>query len=992
MKSVADKTRYLSLGTDYLGVLNAELRGLKGYATMARELIQNADDAVGEGKKPATEIRFDVNDDALVVWNDSVFSDCGMQGDRECPWKANRGFRCDFHRFRTTAGSDKRGEAGTTGAFGIGFISVYQITDYPEIRSNGWHWAIDPSQPEERRISTASDALTVGTLLRLPWARDRSTAVRSALDLPPVADDQVEHVAMELAEELSEILLFLQRVRTITVRRNNKNMLVAKRTELGGAIYLEANNELTSWKVFKTDFDNEAASLRRQYEDQIEPKRKSGVTIVFPADEITVEGKLFATLPTDQFTSLPFHIDADFYPSPDRKRILFDDDYQGEWNKAAIDAAADLVNSIVPELPMLVAKDLVWPFLRKIYDASCNEFGRWDSCTEFDFWPRIVDAVRTSKLVLGIDDEWHEASDGLCFLQKEEEFDRRSIWLRDIGIVAIHPMLRTHRNVLLKVGVQDLSITQIAAKLKEVGLAVEVPADSAPACIRSREARDILADVISALDYQSPDPLKLCAIALTTANTLAPPGDIWLLPNDWHNVVNEVIPEQRLAGANPRSIQNLIKEPSLSQIVTSFESRSSTFFNEVWADNPSCVRDLISQLADRSSTLRNDATLQQRIVALPIWPSGTGVWPLDKLFVPGGFTDQLGLADILDAEIVSRHASFLHGTLGVVELSIHSYAARLVPEAFANSKLTDTQKDGLAKLLSDHLGELKGHDDVLNSLRKCEIVRCNDECFRRPGVVYFKSDIVEVILGETAVYVHDDSNPSYRDLLSWIGVRDLPRSTDIIARIRSIVSSPPSASSRGAIQSIMSGIGGMWKNQTEMYSELLDLKMLAWLPGDKDKAQWFKPSELFTTYQHYLFESQADFLDLRDQRMYGDFLQYLDIPGVPSTAQVVSHILYCSEQNRVVNKEVYARLEADIRSPDSGAWEYQISRLKKFPSIWLEGGLYALPSKCYWNEHKFGKYAYKLNEEFRHYTHLLGELGVREIPSSADAIGVIREI
>src|SRR6187402_2611372 len=135
---------------------------------MARELIQNADDAGGEGFPRATKIIFDINVDALIVTNDAEFSDCGQQDLHECPWKAERGHRCDFHRFRTTAGSDKRNQAETTGAFGIGFISVYQITDAPEIVSNGRHWRIQPQQSEGQRIEDLGvDTPTIGTVLRL---------------------------------------------------------------------------------------------------------------------------------------------------------------------------------------------------------------------------------------------------------------------------------------------------------------------------------------------------------------------------------------------------------------------------------------------------------------------------------------------------------------------------------------------------------------------------------------------------------------------------------------------------------------------------------------------------------------------------------------------------------------------------------------------------------------------------------------------------------
>src|SRR3990172_2030179 len=120
------EVQYLSRGIDYIGNLGTKLRDLQGFKTLAHELIQNADDVAD-----ATSMTFDVCDSALVVDNDGTFSDCGQVELLECPWKDDlkKAHRCDFHRFRYVAAGDKRAQEGTTGAFGIGFIAVYQITD-----------------------------------------------------------------------------------------------------------------------------------------------------------------------------------------------------------------------------------------------------------------------------------------------------------------------------------------------------------------------------------------------------------------------------------------------------------------------------------------------------------------------------------------------------------------------------------------------------------------------------------------------------------------------------------------------------------------------------------------------------------------------------------------------------------------------------------------------------------------------------------------------
>ena len=137
---------HLSRGMDYLGNLGAKLRDLRGLSTLTYELIQNADDATG-----ASWMAFDVRDDALIVDNDGIFADCNHQELNACPWLTDESIahRCDFHRFRLVASGDKREESGTTGAFGIGFLSVYQISDNPELISAGRHWIL-----QEDRLQT----------------------------------------------------------------------------------------------------------------------------------------------------------------------------------------------------------------------------------------------------------------------------------------------------------------------------------------------------------------------------------------------------------------------------------------------------------------------------------------------------------------------------------------------------------------------------------------------------------------------------------------------------------------------------------------------------------------------------------------------------------------------------------------------------------------------------------------------------------------------
>src|SRR5881296_2003492 len=246
MSAIGPETIYRRRGTDHLGFLGAKLRDLLGYSTLAYELIQNADDAPN-----TTSMSFDVRDDALIVDNNGSFADCNSLEEFECPWKRDpaKNRMCDFHRFQNVASGDKREEANTTGAFGIGFTAVYQITDQPQLVSSNRHWTICEDRPEEERIAECigcevCHAPTIpNTRFILPWASPPETILRKKLRVSCVNKEVPGEVFEELQRSIPTAMLFLKKLTAISLLRNGRVIRRFERFVDGNSLTLTDNQQ-----------------------------------------------------------------------------------------------------------------------------------------------------------------------------------------------------------------------------------------------------------------------------------------------------------------------------------------------------------------------------------------------------------------------------------------------------------------------------------------------------------------------------------------------------------------------------------------------------------------------------------------------------------------------------------------------------------------------------------------------------------------------------
>jgi hypothetical protein len=455
---------YKSQEVNYLGFLEAQLRDLQGIDRLVYELMQNADDAKDDDGRSPSRIAFDLNDDALIVSNDGLFR------------------AVDFDRLQSVAGGGKRAETDVTGAFGLGFTAVYQVTDAPEIFSNGRHWQIQPDAPADQRIRQQS-ADTEGTRFRLPWAFDPAAPTRRALRLPAIRPDQLDDFAAQMGAAIETGALFLRHLQTLTVRRNGTLVRqIERETSQRNELTLRDDRGRTAvWLLLDGDFTAAAAALRAQYEWQIEPHRRSQVRLALFSEALCIEalssdspvqtGRLFAVLPTDATLPLPVQINADFFPTTDRKRIHFDGGYQAEWNEAAVAGAAVTLADGLAALPAQLGPTSFWRLLQQMAETERQTaVGELPSIFAA-FWQKAAPLLPNIPLVYTARGEWRRPA-AARRLPAWAADEATAALLTALDIPIIHPDLRPYAAVIERpeVGCPPLTTADLAQALQTAGL------------------------------------------------------------------------------------------------------------------------------------------------------------------------------------------------------------------------------------------------------------------------------------------------------------------------------------------------------------------------------------------------------------------------------------------------------------------------------------------------------------------------------------------
>lgn len=980
---MSENSTFRRQGIDHLGFLNGQLRGLMGYTALANELTQNADDA------KAKNLIFDVSDAALIVENDSTFSECKTVDYEDCSSEIEKGFLCDFHRFLRISSGDKRHQEDNTGAFGIGFTSVYQVTDHPELFSRTMHWIVRPEESEYRRIEQNKISYYNSTRFYLPWAFDPETVVRRRLDVSAVSEKDIKQLYSDIEKAISDTIMFLKHVRRIQLKRNGnlvKEVFIERDED---SLTVRDGNQSHKWLLFEGDFADEAQDLGKNHPKH---RRKTDVSIAIPINDADINGLLFAYLPTEQKTGLPFHINADFFPTPDRKRILFDNDYQGDWNRLAIEEVADVLSNQLEELTDILGPTGFWKLIEDLQKVSkATENSQYDDVFS-EFWETAKDKLYYVDCIYSSKESWVSPSDAFILQNYKREKPIIPV-LEDLGLNIVHEALAKFYNILRSedVGVKQFGLPELANALIEIDLNELTAFDDAPEWLQKDENHTILADEIKYLlakttnNEQVREEIRGCAIAKTYADNFDTPDTIYKCEESVRTLFFTLELEAYfLADNNPPSIADLVESFDIQAAIEILEGLGSEKFTECFKHNSDAFLNLVKWFVNQC--LDEDDETKERLRKLKIWVSDGELFALDQLVVPGGFTDPLHLASIVDLKLLPFPSDRLID-IGATKLTFSSYVTEQLPIALRKGISPEKRKQ-LIDLFANQYEEIYQNKDLIKTIASFEIIECQNGEFRSANSLYFSNDLTKRLIGNKNCFVDPVSTfkPRIQELYKALGVSEEPKLEDLLKEIDDKLILTPNEHSRSYIKTALVYLGEKYREtNNKVFFE--PYKKKKWLPAENDNSIWFYPEQLYSPFQKNIFETTGKFIDLpRNEAIrIADFLNYLDINRVPTPALVVGHMKNMIRDNRPVKQDIYDFFEQNYQDE----W---VKELCTTNCILNSDQGYVSADKVFWAEPGFGVFRHRLSDEMRKYSNFLSLLGVKDVPDYQDALSVLIEI
>ncbi len=717
-------------------------------------------------------------------------------------------------------------------------------------------------------------------------------------------------------------------------------------------------------------------------------------------------GVLFAGLPTSTATGLPFHINATFFPSPDRKRVIDDPgDYRTEWNLAAVEAAGQLFAEHLPELREPLGPVGYWNIIKGV--GSTRESAASSALIGAgQFWEATATCVHRSASAYNTARQWVRPPLAPVLLRPEEANNLSA--LEAIGIRPMHDDVRgvlTGGNLIRNdLGTLYLPIDAVVDAVVTAGLVGTVYPDEAPGQLGTLDGLDVLwtelGILLSSAEAQgrstayAMQTLRGCSIAMSAAGMLIPlatahqadaPTRILIEAMGLHLDVIQAAP-----GSGHDRLLSLCPQVDVSTLITAIENLDDDVLDSRYASGQYDPEGLLAWLAPRLNEIDQEPLLLVQLKRLRLFPTESGLGSLDQIAIPGDFQDPLGLADVVNLPNLAKHRQTLIA-LHARELTIGEYAFIQVPRAFLENAPEPDVIRRVVRVLADHVPDLEEHARAKAILRETPLIECIDGQFRAPSEVVMDGDRAREVLGVDGPLARLPSAAPLRhqQLWGWLEIATDPTAAQVEARIKAIVDGSDGAEDQTtALERVCLYMNGRLRSPG--IEDLVGrLALQAWLPARDDQMTWHEPPQLYPIFQDYLFESQAKFLGFgrRIQNQLTDLMVALGLPMRPPTLLIVKHLLACAAEGKPVNRQVWEALSQAADDP-------ALRLLRDKPCLLVDGDdiKYRRPNEVFWRGPTFGGLRVVLGTELARYRAFFDAIGVKETPDLDDAIGVLNEI
>lgn len=991
-----------SYTANLLGNIRSHLAGLQGYDVMALELIQNADDAAAE------LVIFDITDQGLFVVNSGEFTYCGDLHTRPCSFIASNNYACDYHRIADVGSGGKLSRGENIGRFGIGFVSTYQVTDHPEIRSSGvklilhpeeGQWFIEPfEQPE-------------GTTFFLPWADDPNTEARLALGVSHVSAAHIDQLVDDFQTVLRKSLLFLRHVRTAEVRRNGALLLACDLDRGDGSdliVSFRPSDEVEQWHILRADATESARQLYASHPRLESLGRGTKISIALRIDpEPLVEGVLYAFLPTEQSTGLPMHINADFFPESDRKAVIFaGHQHEQAWNEMLIDAAAAELSRDPESLLEMLGDVHLWEILARAFDLS--KPSSHPTCFK-RFWERLIATASQARIALAQDGSV-QCPSGVFFPDKALNLAQVNA-LQEVGGRVVVEDLRQFRTAINQLGAPILTFERFVTLL-EKAMAQLVPGELQVEEDRLESFYRPLWGMVNDLlpDAVSPNPTTKAAIQRLQAIPFFVTEDLYVVTINQSFLAPAGMDAGRVASLLPRlaiaehhilgfqKIVRLIEQLDLGAVVNHISSMCATEpVENVIGIEQQELRDLYAMFADLDHQGNVATTVYQALRDLPVWLSSRGLITATQALLPGNFTDPTGQADLLETSVLTDSArEFLSSKLCVQTQTIEAFVQNVLPRFFNDDGPLDAQK--YTRLII----ELASHPALVNdeNLRRLlgalPIVPTQDGGWSCPTNIYRRTDDLVKVLGDAAHLWLDASRvPSARSIHTFIdslGIRRSPLAQHLVERMLYIAEKylPTEDTKRASGDAfyVLCDHYEEWKEKPFFQGAIDSIRGVACFPAEGDTENWHAGSDLYAPYRAEAFRSQANILDFKNTgRLKTELLKDLGVTINPETRLVINHLQYCVKAGAQPHVSTYQVLNERARS------DPLISTLVGSRCIYVESQKsFVRPNQLYWSPQQLGRYAFTIPGNLEEFKPLFTAIGVKNTPEGRDYVDILLDI